>query len=75
MTAAIFDFITYFRLNRPITPAVYSSVKMSAVTDLAASLALVPLIMGIMKLSILGDEDVQRHFGIAEVASLPSRPM
>ncbi|HEX7154764.1 MAG TPA: hypothetical protein VF618_24990 [Thermoanaerobaculia bacterium] len=69
LAGAIIDFMAYSRLDQPPSIAVYSATKISAIADLTAGLAIVPLIMGIMKLSILGDEEVQRHFGLTGQAT------
>lgn len=62
LLAAIIDFLAYSRLGGPPTAAVYSTAKTSAVMDLASGFAIVPLIMGIMKLQLLGNEEVRRYF-------------
>jgi hypothetical protein len=62
LVVAIIDFIAYSRMNQPPTPQIYSFVKASAVFDCVACFALVPLVMGIMKLQLLGTEEVRQHF-------------
>ena len=62
VVAAIIDFMAYARMNQPPTPQLYSFVKTSAVFDLVACFALVPLVMGIMKLQLLGTEEVRQYF-------------
>jgi hypothetical protein len=65
LLACTIDFLAYTRLGQPPTAAVYSVVKTSAILDLASGFAIVPLIMGIMKLQLLGSESVREHFGAA----------
>jgi len=62
LAACVIDFMAYARLNETPTPAVYAFVKTSAVMDLVSGFAIVPLIFGIMKLQLLGTEEVRRHF-------------
>lgn len=62
LLACIVDFLAYARLGQPPTAAVYSIAKTSAIMDLASGFAIVPLIMGIMKLQLLGTEPVREYF-------------
>jgi hypothetical protein len=65
LLACVIDFLAYSRMGQPPTAAVYSIAKTSAVMDLASGFAIVPLIMGIMKLQLLGTEAVRDYFGAA----------
>jgi hypothetical protein len=65
LVACVIDFIAYSRLSGAPTPATYSFAKMSAVMDLVSGFAIVPLIFGIMKLQLLGTEEVRLHFSTA----------
>src|SRR5215213_3974714 len=62
LLSCVIDFLAYVRLAQPPTTAVYSVTKTSAILDLASGFAIVPLIMGIMKLQLLGTETVREHF-------------
>jgi hypothetical protein len=62
LVAAVVDFVAYSRLGQPPTPAVYGNARTSAIMDLASGFAIVPLIMGIMKLQLLGTEPVRDYF-------------
>jgi hypothetical protein len=62
LAACVIDFLAYTRLGQPPTAAVYSTTRTSAIMDLASGFAIVPLIMGIMKLQLLGTEDVRQYF-------------
>lgn len=47
-------------------PSCYrETVRTSAIMDLASGFAIVPLIMGIMKLQLLGTEPVREYFNAA----------
>jgi len=73
LAACIIDFMAYSRLSQPPSAAVYSFAKTSAVMDLASGFAIVPLIMGIMKLQLLGNEAVREYFNASNTAgSTPS---
>lgn len=65
LAACIIDFMAYAKLGEAPTMAVYSFAKTSAVMDLVSGVALVPLIMGIMKLQLLGTEPVREYFNTA----------
>jgi hypothetical protein len=64
VVACIIDFLAYARLGEPPAPAVYSIAKTSAIMDLVSGFAIVPLIMGIMKLQLLADDAVRQHFNV-----------
>jgi hypothetical protein len=66
--ACIIDFIAYSKLGQPPEPTHYSTLRTSAFLDLASGFAVVPLIMGIMKLQLLNTEQVRRHFGVSVTA-------
>lgn len=65
LLACIIDFLAYSRMGQPPTAAIYSTARTSAITDLASGFAIVPLIMGIMKLQLLGTEPVREYFHAA----------
>jgi hypothetical protein len=65
LIACSIDFLAYSRLGQPPTAAIYSTVRTSAIMDLASGFAIVPLIMGIMKLQLLATEPVREHFNAA----------
>jgi hypothetical protein len=62
LLACVIDFLAYTRLGQPPTAAVYSIARTSAIMDLASGFAIVPLIMGIMKLQLLGSQPVREYF-------------
>lgn len=64
LLACVIDFLAYARMGQPPAPAVYSIAKTSAIMDLASGFAIVPLIMGIMKLQLLGDEALRDYFNV-----------
>jgi hypothetical protein len=64
LAVCIVDFIDYGRLADAPTPQTYALTRTSAVMDLLACFALVPLIMGILKLQLLNTEDVRAHFNV-----------
>lgn len=64
LAAGIVDLLAYNRLDGPPTPQAYSTAKTSAIMDLFACFAIVPLIMGIMKLQLLNNEEVRAYFGV-----------
>ena len=65
LVACAIDFLAYARLGDAPTAATYSTAKTSAILDLASGFAIVPLIMGIMKLQLLGTEEIRAYFGAA----------
>jgi hypothetical protein len=65
LAACIIDFLAYSRLGDAPSAAVYSTARTSAIMDLASGFAIVPLIMGIMKLQLLGTEPVREYFNAA----------
>lgn len=65
LAAAAIDFLAYTRLGQAPTAAVYSIAKTSAIMDLASGFAIVPLIMGIMKLQLLATEPIREYFNAA----------
>ena len=68
LIVSIIDFMAYARMNQTPTPQIYSFLRMSAIFDCIACFALVPLIMGIMKLQLLGTEEARQHFHAAPPA-------
>lgn len=62
LAASVVDFLAYSRLGEAPTAAIYSTARTSAIMDLASGFAIVPLIMGIMKLQLLGTEAVREYF-------------
>jgi hypothetical protein len=62
LAACLFDFLAYARLGESPSPPAYSTAKTSAIFDLLSGVAIVPLIMGIMKLQLLGSEEVRAYF-------------
>ena len=61
--ACVIDFVAYSKLGQPPEPTHYATLRTSAFMDLSSGLAIVPLIMGIMKLQLLNTEAVRKHFG------------
>lgn len=62
LTVMVFDFIAVSRLAAPPTPEVYSFLKLAAILDIIAGLAVVPLILGILNLQLLARPEIYRHF-------------
>lgn len=62
LAACIVDFLAYGRLGAPPTSQTFSLARTSAIMDLLACFALVPLIMGILKLQLLNTEEVRTYF-------------
>ena len=58
----IFDFIAASRLSSPPTPGTYSFLKLTAILDIVAGLAVVPLILGILNLQLLARPEIYAHF-------------
>ena len=66
LTVLIFDFIAVSRFSAPPTPGTLSFLKMVAILDLLAGLAVVPLVLGILNLVLLAKPEVYAHFYRAE---------
>ncbi len=62
LTVMVFDFVAASRLMSPPTPEVYSFLKLTAILDLVAGLAVVPLILGILNLQLLARPEIYQHF-------------
>ncbi len=66
LTVMIFDFVAVSRLRSSPAPEVYSFLKLTAILDIVAGLAIVPLILGILNLQILARPEIYAHFHRAE---------
>jgi hypothetical protein len=75
LAASIIDCLAYSKLGQPPSEMVYSTTKTSAILDLASGFAIVSLIMGIMKLQLLGTEGIREHFYRVQATSAPESPL
>ncbi len=58
----IFDFVAASKIGSPPSPQVYSFLKLTAILDMAACSAILPLIMGILNIQLLARPEIYRHF-------------
>lgn len=70
----VFDFIAQSKVLGPADPKAYSFLRMVAIFDMVACLALVPLIMGILSIQALGKPEVYGHFHPAAPPGPPPSP-
>ncbi len=62
LVVAVFDFLAASKVRSRPSPRVYSFLKFTAILDLFAFLAMVPLVMGILNLELLARPAIRRHF-------------
>ncbi len=62
LTVMIFDFVAVSRFSSPPTPGTLTFLKVAAILDIIAGLAVVPLILGILNLMLLSRPEVGAHF-------------
>ncbi len=62
LTVMVFDFVAVSRFSSPPTPGTYTFLRVAAILDCAAGLAVVPLALGILNLLLLAKPEVYAHF-------------
>lgn len=67
LVVMIFDFVAVSKVSRP-APGSFSFLRLTAILDMAAFFAIVPLIMGILSLQLLARPEIYRHFHPEPVA-------
>lgn len=62
LVVMVFDFTAVSKIGLPPSPQVYSFLRLTAILDMVAFLAILPPIMGILNLQLLARPEVYHHF-------------
>ena len=62
LVVMVFDFTAVSKMGLPPSPQVYSFLRLTAILDVVAWFAILPLVMGLLNLHLLARPEIYDHF-------------